>query len=404
MSAKNKLATPLTVVLALIVIAGFATWVFQTMNGLGSTTGMNNSISWGAYIIMFVFFVGLSAGGLIVAASAEVFDIESFKPISKPAVLTSTVCICGAGAFVLLDLGSIQNILGMFVHPNFTSPLVWDMCIITTYLIMNIIELVVLVKDKPAKTKKVVSCVTLPVAIVVHSVTAWIFGLQIAKAGWYSSIMAPLFVASALDSGLGLLMIVLLIMNARNLISVSSELFNKLGKLLATCVAVDGYMIGCELLTMGYPGDEAGLVVLQTMTAGATAPFFWFEVICGIIIPFILLASKKRRESKAILAVSGALIACGVFCKRVWLVLSSMMQQNAAAAPGVTTGSSDYPVWVTVGQYMPQLPEIVICAAVVAGVILLFVLLWKGVVSDSAHADQTREEACVSVGSAVTQG
>lgn len=395
MNAK-KLLTPLNVVLLVIVLIGLGTWIFQTVNGLGSTTGMNNSISWGAYIIMFVFFVGLSAGGLIVAASAEVFDIESFKPIAKPAVLLSTVCICGAAAFVLLDLGSIQNILGMLFHPNFVSPLVWDMCVIATYLTMNIIELVTLVRDSSPRTKKVVSCITLPVAITVHSVTAWIFGLQIAKAGWYSTIMAPLFVASALDSGLGLLILVLMGMNARGLFKVDDSLFPKLGKLMATCLAVDGYMIFCECLTMAYPGDEAGNLVLNTMLTGATAPFFWFEVICGIILPFILLFSKKRRENKVVLGISSALIALGVFCKRCWLVLSSMMQQNVYGGPGVTTGSADYPVWTAIGLYTPQIPELVIVAAVICGVALLFIVLWHLVVGGTATVEQPSSSASMS--------
>lgn len=397
MSNKTKLATPVTIVLAVVAIVGIATWAFQTANGLGAATGMNNSVSWGVYIIMFAFLEGLAVGGLTVASAAVVFGVESFKPIVKPAVLLSTVCICSAGAFIMLDLGSIQNVMGMVIHPNFESPLVWDMFMISIYLIMNIIALVVFVGDKPAKTKKVVACIILPLTVLVPSVTAWIFGLQIGREGWYSSIMAPLFVASGLDSGLSLLLLALLGMRAKGLHNVPDDLFGKMGKLLAAFVAVDGYMIGCELLTMGYPGDDAGTAVLQTITSGAMAPFFWFEMVCGILAPFVLLASKKRRESKAVLAVSGLLVMCGVLCKRIWLVITSLMQQNAMAAPGVTTGSADYPVWVTVGQYTPQLPEIVICVAVCAAVALLFILLWKGVVSGDrakgAHVENVARTA-----------
>ena len=82
---------------------------------------MSNGVSWGLYITCFMFFVGLSAGGLIVASSAHVFGIESFKRVSMPAVITSTVCILCAGAFILIDLGGIQRIWNMFIHLNFTS-------------------------------------------------------------------------------------------------------------------------------------------------------------------------------------------------------------------------------------------------------------------------------------------
>lgn len=192
------------VVLAAVVLAAVGCWVAQQTYGLG-ITGMNNSNSWGLYIMAFMFFVGLSAGGLIVASSAHVFGIESFKRVSVPAVITSIVCICCAGAFVLIDLGGVARVWRMFVGLNFVSPLAWDMIVITCYLVINVLDLVWLVRGDERKVA-VLSRVALPVAILVHSVTAWIFGLQIAKA-WYSAIMAPIFVASACDSGLALLLI-----------------------------------------------------------------------------------------------------------------------------------------------------------------------------------------------------
>ena len=87
---KNKIATG---ALCILAIAGLCAYVFQLMGGLG-VTGMNNGTSWGLYITMFMLFVGLSAGGLIVASSASVFHIEKFKRVALPAVILSTVCIC----------------------------------------------------------------------------------------------------------------------------------------------------------------------------------------------------------------------------------------------------------------------------------------------------------------------
>ena len=65
-------------VLGVLVAAGVACWVYQLMNGLG-VTGMSNANSWGLYIICFMFMVGLSAGGLIVASSASVFHVAEYK-------------------------------------------------------------------------------------------------------------------------------------------------------------------------------------------------------------------------------------------------------------------------------------------------------------------------------------
>ena len=289
LSAQSKIGVG---VLAAIMVIGFCAYLFQLTQGL-CVTGMSNGVSWGLYITCFMFFVGLSAGGLIVASSAHVFGIESFKRVSMPAVITSTVCILCAGAFILIDLGGIQRIWNMFIHLNFTSPLAWDMCVITTYLVINVLDIIWLRRGDERKVK-MLSYVALPVAILVHSVTAWIFGLEIAKEGWYSAIMAPIFVASACDSGLALLMVVLAAVRKAGVFDCGRDLFANLARLLATFIAVDAFFIGCELLTTAYPGTEGASHVLGIMTSGATAPFFWFEILGGLLIHLINFWSKMQ--------------------------------------------------------------------------------------------------------------
>ena len=76
------------VVAAVVTVAGLALWGMQLSGGLVQT-GMRNFDSWGLYITMFMFFVGLSAGGLIVASSASVFHVADYKKVALPAVILS---------------------------------------------------------------------------------------------------------------------------------------------------------------------------------------------------------------------------------------------------------------------------------------------------------------------------
>ncbi len=377
------------VVLAAVVVAAACCWVWQQMCGLG-ITGMNNSNSWGLYITAFMFFVGLSAGGLIVASSAHVFGIESFKRVSVPAVITSIVCICCAGAFVLIDLGGVARVWRMLVGLNFTSPLAWDMIVITCYLVINVLDLVWLVRGDERKVA-VLSRVALPVAILVHSVTAWIFGLQIAKA-WYSAIMAPIFVASACDSGLALLLICLLALDRAGLFKFDRALMKSLAGLLATFVAVDAFFIGCECLTMGYPGaGEAG--ALAIMATGKTAPFFWAEIIGGLAIPFLMLVFARNREKPVLVVAASALVVIGVFCKRVWLLFTSFTVPNVYGGNGITLGTQAAQlgdagdVWTLLGMYAPTLPEIVIFAGVICAGALAYLVLSKALLPRCGKAE-----------------
>ena len=353
---RNKAATAVLTVLACV---GVGAWIYQLMGGL-AVTGMSNGVSWGAYITMFMFFVGLSAGGLIVASSASVFHIKAFKRVAMPAVILSTVCICLAGMFVLIDLGGIQRVWRIVTGPNPASPLVWDICVITCYLVINILYLHFMRKGAE-RAVAMVSRFALPCAILVHSVTAWIFGLQIAKEGWFSAIMAPIFVASAMDSGLALLLIVLSALNASGRFKTPKELIASLAGLLATCIAVDAYFIFCEVLTMGYPG-AAGAETLALMVTGPTAPFFWFEVIGGLLVPFCVLVFAKNRAKTGLVVGASVLVVAGVLCKRVWLLFTSFIGQNVAGAPGVMTADG----WAMAGSYAPTLVEVTIIVGVVS--------------------------------------
>ena len=372
-------------VMSAVALLGIAAWVYQFMGGLG-VTGMNNGSSWGLYIIMFMFFVGLSAGGLIVASSASIFKIKEFKAVALPAVILSIVCIGLAGAFILVDLGNITNVWRMLTSPNPSAPLVWDMCVITIYLVINFLYLYFMTSKKADPKKvEIISRFALPVAILVHSVTAWIFGLQIAKEVWHSAIMAPLFVASAMDSGLALLLVVLLAMKKFKIMDIDKSLIATLAGLLAVCIAVDAYMIGAEILTMAYPG-AAGAHHLAILATGSMAPFFWFEIIAGLAVPFLILVFAKNRQKSGLVVIASILVVLGVLCKRIWLLLSAFIDPNIAGAPGIISGSSaaasatGTQVWAMQGTYAPTMIELAVTAGVIAAGVVVFMLMTKKIV------------------------
>ncbi|MBB6446624.1 NrfD/PsrC family molybdoenzyme membrane anchor subunit [Bacillus benzoevorans] len=391
--------------LGLLSLAGFGALGYQLVNGLG-VTGMNNATSWGLYITMFMFFVGLSAGGLIVSSSATVFNIPSFKVVAKPATILSTVCIIVAGIFIMVDIGSPFRVLNLLLHSQFKSPLMWDVCVISLYLTINVLYLYLMTRAvQNKKLLKIMSCVALPVAILVHSVTAWIFGLQIAREGWHSALMAPLFVASALDSGLALLIIVLVLLIQFKVFIVEKKLITTLAGLLVTCVAVDAYFVFSEILTMFYPQEESVMLVLNEMLKGTMAPFFWGEVILGFVIPLAILLFKKNREKTGLVIFSSVLIVIGVFFKRVWLLFTSFIHPHVEGAPGITLGTytpsesaNVFPsFWTLHGQYAPTLIELMVVFGMISFGALLFIYLSRRILmskeTGAAQSESTQYEA-----------
>ncbi|WP_018306530.1 NrfD/PsrC family molybdoenzyme membrane anchor subunit [Desulfitobacterium hafniense] len=382
MESKGKYYTWIGALVVLILL-GVGAWIYQLSNGL-IVTGMRNVVSWGLYITSFMFFVGLSAGGLIVSSSATVFNIPSFKAVAKPAVILSTVCIILAGLFIIIDLGSPQRVLNLILYSQFKSPLMWDVIVITLYLLVSLLYLYYMVRPNPDQKKiGVLSRIALPIAILVHSVTAWIFGLQVSRDSWHSALMAPLFVASALDSGLALLLIALWAVDRFAKFKVDKKLFTSLAGLLAVFVAVDAFFILSEFLTSLYPGEGSVSSAFSLMTSGPLAPYFWGEVVLGFIIPFVILVFAKNREKKGLVLFSSALVIIGVFFKRVWLLLSGFMIPSVAGTPGVTLGqfsesvdSTVIPnIWATQGTYSPTFIEGAIFIGVISLGVLLFTIL-----------------------------
>ena len=302
-------------------------------NGLG-VTGMSNSTSWGLYITCFMFFVGLSAGGLIVASSASVFHVADYKKVALPAVILSTVCICCAGLLVILDLGGVARIFNLIISPNFISPLFWDICVISCYLVINLVYLYFMTSKRADKSKiAIVSRFALPIAILVHSVTAWIFGLQAGRAMWHTALLAPWFVSSALVCGVALVLVAVIALRRAGYLELGQENVVKMLKLLGVFVMVDLYFFGCDLLTEGFPGGE-GADVVAMLTSGALAPFFWAEIVLCAFAAVVAFVPALRRNG-LIVAASLAAIAA-IFCKRVQLLVGGFQIPNLDYAGSMT--------------------------------------------------------------------
>ena len=89
---------------AVVMVVGLVLWFMQLSGGMVQTA-MRNLDSWGLYITGFMFFVGLSAGGLIISSVPKALGIRGFGGISKVAVFSSIACTVVAIGLVVVDMG-----------------------------------------------------------------------------------------------------------------------------------------------------------------------------------------------------------------------------------------------------------------------------------------------------------
>ena len=367
------------VVAALLTIMGLALWVMQLSGGMVQT-GMRNLDSWGLYITMFMFLVGLSAGGLIISSAPRVFGVEGFGGISKIAVWTSICCTVLAIGFVVVDLGQPLRLWELFAYSNLGSPLMWDIIVLGTYLILSIVYLWATLRFEGGKgsatSLRVISAIALVCAILVHSVTAWIFGLQQGREMWHTALLAPWFVSSALVCGTALVMVVAIALRRSGYLSLDQSYLVKLAKLLGAFVMVDLYFFGCDLLTEAFPGGS-GAEVVAMLTAGPLAPYFWTEVVGCALCAVICFTPALRTNA---LLVAGSLLAIlGIFCKRVQLLVGGFQIANLDYAGPLTPmqhTAFDSGLAGIYGQmvYWPTPLEFGVTLGVVALAVLVFLL------------------------------
>jgi molybdopterin-containing oxidoreductase family membrane subunit len=316
---------------------GLSAFFYQWVNGLG-VTGLSNTISWGLYIISFMFLVGVSAGGLIVVAGSELVESDRFEPFTRLAVIVSGTAIAAAAISILPDLGRPQLAWKMIWQPHWTSPLIWDVIVISVYLTIAAVDLWLLTRPEPRpKALRMMAFIALPAAVLVHSVTAWIFGLLVARPFWNTALLAPMFISSALVSGTALLIVVAHVVDRSTEWDPPDRVFPDLGRLMVWFIGVDAFLLFAEILTTYLSRVPDHVKQLNVILVGRLAPVFWAEVVLGLVVPFAIFASRLRYR-RGWLVAAGVLSLVGVFFKRINIVMTSMFEPLVGLAPGIPGG------------------------------------------------------------------
>jgi Ni/Fe-hydrogenase subunit HybB-like protein len=211
--------------LTLLLIYGFYLWFFiqhapvflhKDYGGL-ILTGMNDSVPWGLYIAMFIFWVGVAAAGIAFAIGAYVFRDKEFMKIAVLGEVQAVAALIIVLVLVgLADLGRpIRAMFELPFLPNLRSMLDWDFIVLTTYLLINIVAAYITIhyyrQDKPLPKKFIISYIIIaaPFAIGIHTVTGFISQPLTARPAWNSPLLAPRYVATAFAAGPAILLIAL---------------------------------------------------------------------------------------------------------------------------------------------------------------------------------------------------
>ncbi|RJP18729.1 MAG: menaquinol oxidoreductase [Candidatus Omnitrophota bacterium] len=359
--------------LALLIFfigVGFLFYLQQLSYGLG-ITGLSRDVTWGFYIAQFTFLVGVAASAVMVVLPYYLHNYKAFGKLTILgeflAIASVTMCLL----FIMVDLGQPSRAVNMILHPTPRSILFWDMVVLNGYLFLNVlISRVTLNAERkgiaPPKWIKPIILLSIPWAVSIHTVTAFIYCGLGARPFWLTAILAPRFLASAFAAGPALLILLCLVIRRFTKFDPGKEPIQKLAEIVAYAMAANIFFVALELFTALYSSMPEHTIHFRYLFFGieganSLAPWMWFCEIVGIASLILLLIPKFRRDENILTA------ACiGVFIS-LWIDKGLAM---------VVAGFVPSPLG-KVTEYAPTFPELMISLGIYAFGFFLITIFYK---------------------------
>ncbi len=363
----------MTALLAVIGV-GFGCYLWQLSFGLG-ITGMSRDVSWGLYIAQFTFLVGVAASAVMVVLPYYLHNYKAFGKITILgeflAVSSVTMCLL----FIIVDLGQPMRALNVILYPTPNSILFWDMIVLNGYLFLNIvIGWQVLEAERnsvapPAWVKPLIY-LSIPWAVSIHTVTAFLYCGLPGRGFWLTAILAPRFLASAFAAGPSFLILLCLIIRKLTKFDPGKEQIQTLAKIVTYGIILNVFFLLCEVFVVFYSKipehmDHMKYLFVGLHGHGVLVPWMWTSVAL-MLTAIILLVNPMTRKNEGVLAVACLCVFFGTWIDK---------------GLGMISGGFVPSPLHHVNEYVPTIPEIIITLGVYATGFLVLTALFKIAIS-----------------------
>ena len=353
-----------------IIGVGFIMWLYQFRVGLG-ITGMGRDVSWGFYIGQFTYLVGVAAAGVMVVLPYYLHHYKAFGRITVLAEFMAIGAVTMCLLFILVDLGNPVRMINVILHPTPNSVLFWDMIVLNGYLFLNVfIGWNVLSAERkgspPPRWIKPFIYLSIPWAISIHTVTAYLYAGLPGRHFWLTAVMAPRFLSSAFCAGPALLILLCLIVKKTTKFDPGKEQIRTLGSIVTYALVLNVFLFVCELFTVFYsqiPGHmhHFHYLFFGHEGHGNLIVLMWLAFAC-MTAAIILLVPPVTRRNEGILTVACVLTVIGTWIDKGF---------------GLVVGGFVPNPLERITEYWPTVPEALITLGVWATGFLIISLLYK---------------------------
>ncbi len=279
----------------------------------------------GLPIATYFYLTGLSAGSFIISTLAYGFGMLKFKPLGKIGVVMATCLLMIAPMILLIDLEQPFRFWHLIMYLRITSPITWGTFLLSLYP-MNCMVYGYFMFKGDMKRTKIFGLIGIPLALLVHGYTGFILALGKARVLWNTAIMPPIFLVSAMVSGLAMMILVVIIKDfiIRRGKEPNRELIYALGKFLVASIALDLILIGIDLSVLLTSTTEAYRAALMLLNGQFSFLFLGVELLLGAIIPLFLFLSPFTKHWVPGYALASILVMVGIYAMRCIMVIGGL--------------------------------------------------------------------------------
>jgi len=316
------------VVAVILMTLGLVAAIERYAMGLGATTNLTDTFPWGLWIGFDILVgVGLAAGGFTIAATVYLFNLERFRPILRPTILTAFLGYLLVIAGLMVDLGRPWAIWHALIYWNPHSVMfevAWCVMLYTTVLALEFSP-VVLERFKLERPLKVIKAITIPLVVIgvllstLHQSSLGSLFLIIPGRMhplWYSNIIPFLFIISCVAAGLAMTIFESFLSSRSFGREVELPLLTDLARVIVVVLAL--------YFTVRIQDLMARDALRYAFEPSYQSLLFMGEIVLGVVVPFFLLLSKRIRTSKAGLFYSSVLVLLGFVAHRINTAITSM--------------------------------------------------------------------------------
>jgi Ni/Fe-hydrogenase subunit HybB-like protein len=353
-----------------LVGLGAFSYLRQLDYGLG-ITGMSRNVTWALYIAQFTFLVGVAASAVMLVIPYYLHNFKAFGRITILGEFLAVASVFMCLVFIIVDLGQPARAFNVLLYPTPSSILFWDMIVLNGYLLLNlVIGWTVLAAEKkslpPPRWVKPLIYLSIPWAISIHTVTAFIYAGLPGRSFWLTAVMAPRFLGSAFASGPALLILLCLILRKFARFDAGKEAIQALAKIVTYALIASIFFVLMEVFTVFYSQIPEHMEHFKYLFVGlhghsALVPWMWAAVLLAAVA-LLLLINPRTRRNEPLLAV-----ACAAVFAALWIEKGLGL---------VVTGFIPSPL-EKITEYFPTGSEVAITVGVWALGLLILTVLYK---------------------------